>query len=364
MGYGHASEKQAYRKNYRTARKIARRNYKNRAVKRIMRKPRGKTVNKRQTQAIFKLGKQVRSLQLADRGDLQYQMQDAKFVNAVGPAATSTLIPTMSGPILFPFNSFYNKTVFYKGTLANQTPGYGILLDPAGDNNSFEKQAVTADLGGQYNWSIWNNTTEVSKNSYLPVYCRLRIRIGMNMRPQDLAQRFRVTLFKTRRMPVPNQYHEYQLPDCLGAYRNMCCDDPARRNHFSKSYHRVLLDRFVTFMPPSGASVAADKVIQQSIKTVTIPYQFPAKLLQPRVKQFQLFNDSFIQSTSQDEIIWCLISSNQPDSSYTGGNTNPPTNAQPIPSITLSRYLTWRDKAGTTVGWSEPLSGRSSASTR
>lgn len=349
MGYGHPSEAKVYRKNFRTARKITRNNRKNYAVKRAFRR-RG-TLNKRQTRAIYTLGKQVRSLQLADRGDLQYQIQDAKFLGTLSNVASADRLPTLSGPIIFAFNSFYDKTVFYKGTLANQTPGYGILQDSDGNNNSFKKQAVTPDLAGQYNWSIWNNTNTVSLNSYLPVYCRLRVRIGMNMRPQDLAQRFRVTLFKTRLMPVPNQRHEYQLPDVLGAYRNMCCDDPARRNHFSKSYHKVLLDRWVTFMPPSGTSVAADKTMQQTIKSITIPFAFPAKVLQSRVKQFQLANDSFFQCVSQDEIIWCMISGNQPDTSYAGGNLNPPTNPQPMPSITLSRYITWRDKAGTTVGW-------------
>lgn len=325
MAYEHRRTQKKRSSNAEKASKTYKRRFRNKPVEKAMKKDKAPTVNKRQTKAIGTLARQVKSLQLSKLGSKQFQFQAATI------RANVTTPISIVAPMFFAANSFYNGTDIYRGTVNPQTnvPTYQVMGGNIPIN--FQKQTFDTGLENEYQWNERANLDSVNKVQYLPVFMNYKFRFfgQMNVGAQPL--RYRVTFFKMKRQAVPNSVINMALPQTGGAYWHMCDDDALTRNHFSKSYHHVIADRFVTFYPPTDTNS-----VKMVNKIVSIKHAFNTTTpLKPNIGTNPA-GQKFWSNINQDEIIWCLISTN-----YPSGTTHPNI------VISIERGLTWRDQTGT-----------------
>lgn len=331
--------------NYRTReyKKYFRLRRTNKPVKTIYKKhsqekkaPTKADVNKK---AITTLARQVKTLQLNRYGDRQYQYQVARMV----PSSVLGTGPTMKNPLFFCASSFYDNEPVYRGTVsAAGVPSFVVAGTAPNNEVRFKKPTFDIDIQNQYQWAEQQaGKTTVSRIEYLPLYMNHTIRIQGQINNRQVPLRYRFTMFKTKLMPEANNAKDFAMPRSAGAYWYMCSDNFQLRNHFSKSFHTVLQDKWLKINPPvqvnPGAQDAEDRRISFQ-KNITMRHTFKtAKPYKPN-----LFNDppnqSFYTNVAEDEIIWIMISSNIDNDAFPGIQ----------PTITIERSLGWRDNSGTT----------------
>lgn len=307
---------------------IFKKRYRNKRIDSIMKRRPRKTVDRKQTNAIYTLSKQVKKLQFGQYGDRQYQYQYAILQNTVADSQ-----PTLTNPIFFAANAFYNDTPVYRGSVDAAGESHFIQAGTAAIPIKFTKQTFSTDIQNQYQWNEQRNQDTVSKVEYLPIYMKYKFRFMGSVRHLGNTMRYRVTLFKMKKLPITSDKKTFNLPAAAGGYWRLCDDVAENRNYFSKSYHQILADRWITFAPPvgDGDTFAFNKVLE-------IPYAFSSKEpLKPNL-QPDPSGQSFWTNLPQNEIIWCVISTNQESDVTTQ------------PTISIERTLHFRDKHGTTVG--------------
>lgn len=307
-------------------------------------KPRNKpTYQKANRKAIYTLAKQVKDLQLERYGEKQYQQQACKIYpnNAV-----PNTYPTLENPFLFAANAFYNNTMLFRGQVQGNGEATFTNAGPVGPGLNYTLAKADFDnnlLNDQYNWNAFNSQQQVSPIEYLPIYAKYKFRFHGNIGnmpggPFTIATpfRYRITMFKIKRTPTPNLVKDLSLPDRLGAYWHMCDDNLLNRNYFSKSYHKIIADKWVTFQPPADPSANAS-----IFKDVHINIPFEAdKPIRPLMLDVPI-GQQFWTNVPEKDIIWCLISTNLPNSHYTVSNF--------MPNIQIERTLMWRDAHGVTA---------------
>ena len=342
VAFKRAAAKSNTRSQINKASKVLAKRYKNKPVASKMKKPRARaTVDKRQTSAIMTLSKQVRSLQLMQYGDTQYQYQFIKLRPSVD-LSYSQQLPSMQHPVFFAANSFYLNTPVYRAEV--NPAGYSqfpqlVDYDNGGIPMIFQKQEFNVNLDDRYQWNQVNNLNTVSKVEYLPISMKYKFRfLGKIAHNKGLQTpiRYRITLFTTKATPVSNSIKDYILPSAAAGYRFLCVDDPENRQHFHKGYHKIISDRFVTFTPPTDPSSVA-----QINTLVEMQHAFPAKLLKPNIQKLpvDISNQRFWTNIAPEDTIWCMISSNLDNENW-----------KIAPQINVQRTLVWRDKHDATAG--------------
>lgn len=341
MGYVNYPTQKARRATRRKASRILRSRYKNYAVKNLMRKPRRTTVDGRQSSAIYTLGRQVRSLQLSQYGDIQYQYQYC----SLNPETNPTSLASREKPIFFAANCFYQKTQLYQGHINfNTGPTQGLsvyypIAETVGTVSTpvaFQKQTFDIDIDDRYQWNEMNNQNTVSTVAYLPISMKYKFTFRMDMESGAIPRHYRITFFRIKHAPISSDKKDFSIPSAAGAYAWMCTKDLSLRNYFSKSYHQVLVDKWLTLNPPADGSRLTEKCVE-------IPYAFGGELLQPNLTNDPV-GQQFWTNLPSGEVIWCLISSDTDNANYTGQ-----------PTITIQRSLVWRDKHGTTPNYGSAL---------
>lgn len=295
---------------------IARGRYKNKAVVKALETKPKKTIVKGNRSAIHTLAKQVRTLQLDKFGSLQFQFQSCQLTSSV-----ATENPTLTTPIAFLLNGFYNNSLLYQGSVTAGVP-IGTAL-----GTKLKKQDYDTDLKNQYQWNERNNQDIVSTIQYLPVYTKIRLTFNGKLEQTETTKpiRFRVSVFKLKRQPLNTVVQSMAMPSYLGAYWHMMDDNPNSRNHFSKMYHDVIMERYVTFKPPSTPNA-----VESVYRTIEIPYSFPKA--EPINFDKEQTDEVLWSNIPQHQCVWLMISSNQLlDSGI---------------SINIERSITWRDKHG------------------
>ena len=346
--------------NYKTAKdrrhdRLFNRSYseKKRAVKRIQRAYRNKpvakalatkgksrvTAPKANTSAITVLAKQVRDLQLNRFGNVQRQVQACTL-----SSQNNDDMPTASTPIFFCFNDFYDVQPVYQAKV--QT---GLTTQPVFSQvKTMRKQNYNTNLEDKYEFNQRNNQDTVSQLEYLPVSCRLSMQFHGDFEGTYIHPvRYRVTIFKLKNAPNQSSAIDVALPATMGALWKMCEDDPTKRNHFSKQYHQVLVDRWLTIRPPTVQdSTAAGNVVRRVYRTLNINYTFPRgkastpKSLKPNKEPPippATDQETLWSNIAQEDLLWCLISCNS-----TGPAQTPA--VYPAFNIDLQRSLAWRDR--------------------
>lgn len=329
-----------YGKSRKTVRTYARSRYINKPVKKALKPIRKKKTgqvpaNKR---AIVKLGKQVNTLQNRISGQLQWSYQSFEL-----DPNQAIDVCTCVKPMAFMFNDFTDGSPLYGGSV---TPG-----GAAGGGQptvyvvkSFRKKNWMSNPNLQlcYQWAARAaQQTSVSKVSYNPISAYYRINfkgtLPNNSQAHDIW-RYRITVFSlTTQVPhATNQVLNMTMPSTLGAYWHMV-DTPNAQNRFSKTFHKIHYDRFVTFKPDPAAPS-----YKEVDYTVSIPYYFPKGYQMtpdflnpiptpPQPVEFMWTN------TPQHEVMWCLLSCDAPAA----------TTIQPL-TISMSRFLKWTDPHGKT----------------
>lgn len=301
------------------AARIAKGRYKNKkVVSKLKSKGPVKTIVKGNKNAILTLSRQVKTLQLDKFGSIQRMSQ---FLNV---AHDGTHKPLSTEPMLMCFNQFKELTPLYHCAVSQTPPTTGIPTLLA--SHLFAKSAFSTDLADEYQWEDQSNlTTSVSSVEYLPVYANLKIQLTGQLAQTDPVIRYRFTLFKTKRLPAASLQKNFSLPHAGGAYYHMCEDDVSLRNQFSKSYHQILMDKWITIIPPNPYT-STHKVHQ----VVNLPYSF-GKIESLKLNYSALpAGQTLTSNIPQKDCIWLLISCNQPTSS-------------PI-NLAITRDLTWRDR--------------------
>ena len=312
---------------------IMKRRYRNKPVDRILKRRPKKTINKKQNDAIYTLSKQVKRLQFQSFGDRQYQYQYAILQST---ATESDSLPLVTRPIFFAANNFFDECPVFRGTVQAVAPfnaGYATAGSPTAI--TFSKQSFDVDIAEQYQWNEQRNQDTVSKIEYLPEYMKYKFRFMGSIRSGVNAYRYRITFFKFKNLPVTSTKKAFNLPGAGGAYWHLCDDEANSRNYFSKSYHEIIADRWLTINPPvSTTTTAANYTFN---KVVEIPIAFKTKTpLKPNIMPLPA-QQNFWTNVPQHDIIWCVISSTM-------------TTDIGAPTISMQRVLHWRDKHGTTVG--------------
>lgn len=286
--------------------------------------------------AIYTLGKQVNLLQRQKFGQKQWLYQTAELSNLIPED-----IPRLQHPLCFNWNSFYDDTRIYQGSIVpGGIPGAG-GTPLTHSTKSFRNKSYTplAFLEPQFQWNARSSTdATVSLISYLPVFCSFVINFRGDVRNQanptyDFPLRYRITLMKMKNRLHYSGFQNFALPTQLGAYHSLCSDDPSDRIGFSKTYHDVLVDKWVTIN--EHPVVDSDKPINRSVK---INWSFPPnKPLKPNFKANEPGSVLYNNIPALDSM-WLIISGNQPSTAQTS----------PL-EINLSRYVVWRDAHSVTL---------------
>ena len=144
-----------------------------------------------------------------------------------------------------------------------------------------KKPSFDIDIQNQYQWAEQQaGKTTVSRIEYLPLYMNHTIRIQGQINNRQVPLRYRITMFKTKLMPEANNAKDFAMPRSAGAYWYMCSDNLQLRNHFSKSFHTVLQDKWVKINPPvqvnPGTQASEDRRYAFQ-KNVSMRYTFNTK---------------------------------------------------------------------------------------
>lgn len=316
-------------------RKLQRKVAQNRAVankyKRYRKKPKTKAaLNK---SAIMTLSRQVRSLQLDKLGSKQYQVQHTHLRSSVPTQRCSVVTP-----LAFCANNFYSnvsnqvRSLVYQGSVdASGVP----QLAYAG-TTAFTKQGYDTDIQDQYQFNEYANAmTNVSMIQYLPICAKYTFTFNGSIANGAAAQRFRVTFLKMKKTQIPTSAHSIALPYQLGAYWHLCDDVVQTRNYFSKTFHEVLYDKFITIKASPQDNGTTPQGSRAFRRQVVARIAFPNKMLKPNLS-VNLASSTFETNIPNEDQIWCIISTNNASSFVAG------------PSIDIVRSLCWRDQHGTT----------------
>lgn len=297
------------------------------------------TAPKANTNAIVALSKQVRDLQLNRFGNLQRQVQSCTLTSQ-----NNDDMPYTHSPLFFCFNDFYDVQPVYKASVSAGLQTVPVFTQV----KSMRKQNYNTNLEDKYEFNQRNNQDTVSQLEYLPVSCNLRMQFHGDFEGNyQFPVRYRITIFKLKNAPNQSSAIDVALPATMGALWKMCEDDPNKRNHFSKQYHQVLVDRWLTIKPPTVQdSTAAQNVVRRVYRNLNINYTFPRgkadkpKSLKPNKEPPippATDQETLWSNIAQEDLIWCLISCNS-----TGDTQNPA--VYPQFNIDMQRKLVWRDR--------------------
>lgn len=311
--------------NSKNASKRFQNRFKNKAVTNKLHKGKkapAKTIAKGNTSAIYKLSRQVKLMQLQKYGNVQKQTQFATLAYQTLPS----IMPTLQKPVAFLFNSFYQNTPVYRGEVsAAGVPSVTQIT-------TFDKAQYDTDLQDQYQYNeAMNSKITCSKVQYLPCYAQYQINFKGLMSSADAITRYRVTVFRLKRLPPASSVKNLSLPATLGALWHLSDNDASTRNYFSKSYHHVLIDKWVVFSPP-GSPVTAAVPVGAYYKNIDIPYSFPVKPIKMNETGVPPGQKAWT-NIPEDQQIWCIISCSADGA------------AAQLPrfDIQINRKLMWRD---------------------
>lgn len=292
----------------------------NKTVSRVYEKKKEapKTAAATNKDAVYKLAKQVKSLQNLTHGSLQNRTMDCGL--------SLLTLPHADQPIAFILNNMYNNQPIFQGLVDPATGlASGIPVD------TFNKAVYSSDLQDQYEWNARTSNEQISQVQYKPVFTRLNLKFNAKYAGVSANGRARVTILKLKEGYPGSNKIDVALPDALGAYRNLAVDasDPSR-NYFSSKFHNILYDRWITF--PNENRTDAEKTAPE--RYISIPWRYhDNEVCNPDFNQNPT-GQQFWTNTPMKDQIWCIISVNKALDAALG-------------NISMSRLDSWRDKHGT-----------------
>lgn len=289
---------------------------KNKAVAKVYRKAAEapKTKVEENKHAVLTLARQVRSLQLSSYGLVQNRAQECAIASATLQSNT---------PLAFLVNAMYNNEGVYAGNLTTGTPGFTQV-------GTFNKYDFLTDIGEQYQWNARQSLDTVSQATYKPIFTRVNMSLNVKYAGPSPLGRVRVTYFKLKNPHLSSDKVNVNLPQTLGAYRNMAINAAQQtRNSFSSRFHTILYDKWVVF--PNPCRTADEKANVN--RRLSIPFKYKdSDILSPDYDQHPPAQDFWTNIPIADQV-WCLISCNvEMDTA--------------LFSLHMDRKDSWRDKHG------------------
>lgn len=278
----------------------------NKPVKSIYKKRQTSTKTAKNKSAIMTLSRQVKTLQNQRIGDVQSHTQ---FINFTGDQ-----LPTSDHPVLFGVNNFYDQDV-YRGSITSGIATYSVA-------GTFTRQTYRTDLDDEYEWNARRNSDTVSLIEYKPVFTRLNMNFQFAQAAATFPSRVRVTILKVKPYNSSNKL-SVTLPTTLGAYRWLANDPSSYQNFFSKTYHTILVDKWIPLRaPPNSAATTFSKNLR-------IDFRHSAAVLRPDISTTPPGQNFWTNIPVKDQI-WCLVST---DAGY-------------MTSMRVSKFDVWRDPHG------------------
>jgi hypothetical protein len=313
-----------------TTRRNATRAKTNRAVRRKLYRPGlSRIVNNRA--GIQTLAKQVRSLQLHRHGELQRTVQHVSVhpqAITVGGVVYNHNFSTHS-PLLFAANDFNEDSSVL--TKIGASPLFKLK---GFEKHNFEYNVPGGTPGSIYSYFTGMYDDTVDPEQFMPVSTVITVSCDIQDSLSADETVFRMDLFTVKKVLNFGNNHALQLPNNLAALGQMASRDPSHKNWFNPKFFTRLGTKYMS-ATPHGNQTSGIRTLSMSMKHV-----FKPKVLTPHAEGTQnaagmdFSTDALYDRLPQDQIVWCLISSNRTHT------------IESLPRFTISRHCTWRDKSG------------------
>lgn len=250
----------------------------------------------------------LKRLKVKDAGGVfQRNFQRAKFV------ATNVYKLEPTQPIAFALNDFTSSLanditggqIFgasYSGTAPNILTSSVIV-----GNWNTVNPAQNFGLAQQFRqWSDSNQST-VSPVQYMPLSASYSLTF---QRPTLVAQqgplKLRIDVIQTKRRYVKSQYHDYTMPECLGAFQRMACSQATgQENAYNPDLWKVRT-KYIT-LPAVDTGTAVVRVDQS--RTHRMFEKFPKKNIKLHLDEVSATQKEPFHLAVDPRIIkWCVIS--------------------------------------------------------
>lgn len=180
-------------------------------------------------------------------------------------------------------------------------------------------------------WSDTNDST-VSPVEYMPLSAKYFI--NFSRQTQDSAQpsvSLRIDIITTRRTYLKSQYHDYTMPECLGAFSNMAISNiDGNRNAYNKGLWSVRSQ----FAKLPAIDTGINVIRQNQSKCIILKERFPAKNIKLHIDPVSATQrEPFHLAVDPDIIRWCVLSIG--DTPVTGPNSGV--------TLKLNRIIKYRD---------------------
>lgn len=278
----------------------------NKPVKSIYKKRMPQTKTGMNKSAIYKLARQVKTLQNQRMGETQTHTQWAHLTGANLPANVR--------PILFGLNNFYDQDI-YKGV---NNAGIGTYATAG----TLQRSKFKSDLNDEYEWNAHRNQDTVSLVAYKPIFTRLNVLCVFNRSNATFTGKVRLTILKVKPY-VSSTKLNVTLPAALGGYRNLAAATGEYTNYFDKRYHTIMKDIWLNIKPPATTNATT------FTRNIKVDFRYDASVLKPEIDATN--NELFWTNTKTQEQIWCLLSTDTEN--Y-------------LTDVTISKFDVWRDQHG------------------
>jgi len=317
--------------------KIAKRTtYKSRARK-STRRVSVKSAPAARAKAINNNTKMIKSLKkVALGGTFQRNFQVARLS---GPP---TFNFSKSQPIAFALNDFTSSTTTDSSGGQIFTPNYVQITPGVYDTAAsiIGNWATANPIGTQLTNNLsqkfkqWSdeNQDQVSPEMYMPLSANYNLSfIRQTQTSSQAAVNIRIDVITTRRTYVNSQYHDYTMPECLGAFQNMAVsNDAGTRN----AYNPALWSVRTKYVKLPAIDTGAAVVRQNQSRSVQMYEKFKPRNIKLRLDTVSASQkEPFHLAVDPDIIRWCVISIG--DDPATGANSGV--------IVKLQRTIRYRD---------------------
>jgi len=289
------------------------------------------------TKAINQNTKMIKSLKkVAYGGTFQRNFQIARMQ---GPPSFQF---SKSQPIAFALNDFTSSTSTDSSGGQIFTPNYVAVTPGVYDTAAsiIGNWATANPIGTQLTNNLsqkfkqWSdeNQDQVSPEMYMPLSANYNLTFTRSTQTSaQAAVNIRIDVITTRRQFLKSQYHDYTMPECLGAFQNMAVsNDAGTRN----SYNPTLWSVRTKYLKLPAIDTGVNVVRQNQSRSLQMFERFKPRNLKLRLDTVSASQkEPFHLAVDPDLIRWCVVSIG--DDPATGANSGV--------IVKLQRTIRYRD---------------------
>lgn len=342
MAYGYR-RKFVPRRASGTSRFVKKRNA-NQPVRRIQRKKYVPKV-KKNTQSIYALAKQVRTLQRTRLGLYQDRVESCTIDGSQWHD---------TAPLLIMANNFIDQApVCSVANPDTTTPSVTTLT-------RFNTHAMGGNvMPGSYNFWNEHHDDQASSEAYLPISTTLEFRLKYTQTmlaaypySTPIPEKVTIHVLKPKKHMMNSSEHRYVLPDALPGLAKIATRDMLYANKINTKYFDIVQSKTFSFLqpkyfalPPQSDPSATNQAIEME-RYCKIHLPFPSRILKPDIDPATLAVGAQAYTTVPvnipiDQQYWILISRSL-DHSVVGGQHNC------VMDVSIKRTNRWRDQHGST----------------